>query len=248
MSADAGSVDIPFPSPARLSLRAAGDMRLNGACRTRLYRELAIDPTRVHVVRQVHSRAVEAVVACAGPAVRTPSGEVLVAEADGLVTDMPDVVLAVTVADCMPIWLCDTRTGARGLLHSGWRGTGILARAVEVLIERYGSRPGDLVVVLGPCISSQAYEVDEPRGREFESEWGEETVRRDRGRVFLDMRRANLEICRRCGVDVAVVIDHCTFQDPRLGSYRREGPERYTLMLALLGGPATSIGETTRDD
>jgi polyphenol oxidase len=81
---------------------------------------------------------------------------------DGLITGDRDTVLAIHVADCGAIWLADRRTKAIGLLHSGKKGTdgNILARAVDTMRSRFGSRPGDIVAVLSPCIRPPDYEVD----------------------------------------------------------------------------------------
>ena len=229
-------VRIPFPVPAYLTVRAAGDMRRDGEGRGRFYRSVGLDPEHVYVVGQMHSRTVVVVPAEAGDGGRTTIGEHFTPHADGLITGDPGAVLGITVADCMPIYLYDTVTDARGLLHSGWRGTGILDKAIGMLGDRFGSKAEDLVVTMGPCISAASYEVDEDRAGTFAAEWGEGAVRRPAGRPYLDLRAANEEICRRNGVDLINVINHCTVRESSLGSYRREGPDRYTLMLALLGG------------
>ena len=79
-----------------------------------------------------------------------------------MVSMQAGVVVSVVVADCGPVWLADRVSGAIGMLHSGKKGTelGILERGVTVMAERFGTRVGDLVVVLGPCIRPPHYEVD----------------------------------------------------------------------------------------
>ena len=91
-----------------------------------------------------------------------PDGLPVVPGVDGLVTAEAGVVLAIYVADCGAIWLADRRTGAVGLLHSGKKGTesDILGAAVELMGRRFGTRPADLVAVLGPCIRPPDYDVD----------------------------------------------------------------------------------------
>ena len=81
---------------------------------------------------------------------------------DGLVTAAPGDVLGIYVADCGAIWLADRRTGAIGMLHSGKKGTelNILGQAIDLMGEKYGTCPADLVVVLGPCIRPPDYEID----------------------------------------------------------------------------------------
>ncbi|MGJ8657304.1 MAG: polyphenol oxidase family protein [Akkermansiaceae bacterium] len=81
---------------------------------------------------------------------------------DGLVSADSGIVLGIYVADCGALYVVDQVTGAIGLLHSGKKGTelGILAKALEVMREEFGTKAEDVVVVLGPCIRPPAYEVD----------------------------------------------------------------------------------------
>jgi YfiH family protein len=80
---------------------------------------------------------------------------------DGHGTNEAGILLAITVADCVPVFMVDPRRRAVALLHAGWRGTaaGILERGVAVLAEEAGSRPPDVHVHLGPAICGGCYEV-----------------------------------------------------------------------------------------
>ena len=82
-------------------------------------------------------------------------------DADGLVSDAPDVALVVRAADCVPLLMADTRTGAVAAVHAGWRGTAArtAVAAIEAMAEAFGTRPGDLVVAIGPAIGPCCYEV-----------------------------------------------------------------------------------------
>ena len=81
--------------------------------------------------------------------------------ADGHATADPGVLLAVTVADCVPVYVLDADVRAVALLHAGWRGTaaGILPRGIALLSQRWGTDPGRLLVHLGPAICGACYEV-----------------------------------------------------------------------------------------
>lgn len=81
---------------------------------------------------------------------------------DGLITQKAGIVLAIYVADCAAVWLADQRNGAIGLLHSGKKGTegNIIEKGIRGMIDAFGSRAQDIVVVLSPCIRPPDYEVD----------------------------------------------------------------------------------------
>ena len=84
-------------------------------------------------------------------------------DVDGLVTNVPGLVLATFYADCVPLFLVDPVHRAVGLSHSGWKGTvgKIGKRTVELMKEQYGTRPEDLTAAIGPSICQDCYEVSE---------------------------------------------------------------------------------------
>lgn len=225
---------LPFAKPAFLTLKSAGSMKRDGEVRASFLQEHRLDAALICVPGQIHSRTVAV---ADGPAPQaTKLGEQFYPDTDGLMTSVPEHVLTVTVADCMPIFVLDTRTGARALLHSGWKGTGILETAVLRMKSVYGSVPGELFVLLGPCISAEAYAVDADRARTFRAEWGDGAVRESNGREYLDLQAANQEICRRLGITQTATVSGCTVMNTAFGSYRREGAEAYTLMMAIFCG------------
>lgn len=82
-------------------------------------------------------------------------------EADGHITAEPGVLLAVTVADCVPVFMVDPAHRSIAVLHAGWRSAaaGILQRGLGALSRTFGTRPEDVFVHLGPAICGSCYEV-----------------------------------------------------------------------------------------
>ena len=82
-------------------------------------------------------------------------------EGDGLMTDVPGLLLVIRTADCLPVFFMDARNRAAAAVHCGWRGTEkrILEKAVEAMGRAYGSDPGAMLAALGPCIGFACYEV-----------------------------------------------------------------------------------------
>lgn len=115
--------------------------------------DLGFDGGNLCIAEQVHGKEV---------AVIDGMTAVPVPATDGMITNVPGLVLGIYVADCGAVFIADTRTGACGLLHSGKKGSeaGITAHALRLMHERFGSRPQDLHVQLAPCIRPPAYEID----------------------------------------------------------------------------------------
>ena len=93
---------------------------------------------------------------------------------DGLITNEPGVPLCVFSADCVPVFLLDTKKKAIGLVHSGWKGTAlkISAKCVEKMAEEYGSLPQDILVGIGPSIGVCHFEVGDEVADVFRDTFG----------------------------------------------------------------------------
>lgn len=117
-----------------------------------LQRELAPGASRLATAQQVHGFGIHQHDGEWSGWLRGP-------DADGHVATRRGTALAVTVADCVPVFIAHP-SGAVALLHSGWRGTAerIVTRGVEAL-ARAGKRADDLVMHLGPAICGRCYEV-----------------------------------------------------------------------------------------
>jgi copper oxidase (laccase) domain-containing protein len=81
---------------------------------------------------------------------------------DGIITNQRGDVLGVYVADCCAVYIIDPKTPAIGLVHSGKRGTqlAVAAKAIEQMVEKFGSDPANMIVQLSPCIRPPHYEID----------------------------------------------------------------------------------------
>lgn len=147
---------------------------------------------------------------------------------DALITDRPDVLIAVKSADCTPILLYDTVTGAIGAVHAGWRGTALKApaRAVEAMAAAFGSRPADLVAVVGPAIGPCCYVVGPDVVEAFAAAFGPGRFIGGPEDPRADLHAANRESLTRAGLSPGNVhtIRLCTACHPGLFfSHRRDG-------------------------
>ena len=93
---------------------------------------------------------------------------------DGMVTDKKGLTLATSFADCVPLFFIDTVGKVIGSSHSGWRGTvaRIGQKTIKKMAEQFGSRPEDIICIIGPSICRKCYEVSEDVAIEFIKEFG----------------------------------------------------------------------------
>jgi len=151
---------------------------------------------------------------------------------DGHAPGAPGILLCVTVADCVPIYLCHPPSRHQALLHAGWRGVtaGILERAITSLRERVGAEPPELVVHLGVAICGDCYEVGPEVVRSV-------TRRSASGPERLDLRGALADRAAALGVGEGTVSPWCSAHDEAFYSHRRSrGADGR--MVAYLGRPA----------
>ena len=194
----------PIPELALNFGRSVGDSPENISENLRRLGEAAgFDPACLAFLKQVHGNHV---------VTRVNKGDLSRVNADAQITDQPGIVLAVLIADCLPILVVDRRRRAVAAVHAGWRGTRgrILARAIESMRAEFRSTPGDLRVALGPGIRVDAYEVGEDVAATFRQEFGvgSGVVRETPGnRPHLDLFRANWMIAVESGVPEAQVFD-----------------------------------------
>jgi YfiH family protein len=138
-----------------------------------------------------------------------PSG----AKADALVTNDPSKLIAVRVADCVPILLSSVDGKVVAAIHSGWRG--VIAGVVRNAIEAMRVPPGSILAAIGPCIGFDSFEVGGEVLEAFAQAFGENAPIRPRadGKGYVDLRRA-VEI-QLIGAGIAGnqidTTDRCTF-------------------------------------
>ena len=149
---------------------------------------------------------------------------------DALVSNTPQVLLAVKTADCVPVLIGDPKTGAFAAVHAGWRGTSasIVMKAIAQLQKEYGTDTGDLRAAIGPAANSCCYEVGSDVIERFKELWPQSdhlfTPTRP-GHARIDLQTANRDQLLAAGVspERVHVAPLCTMDRTDLFfSYRRE--------------------------
>ena len=205
----------------QLRLRGAPDAERAGWAA--IGEAVGLTPDRILRLTQVHGHAVA--VATSFPC-GTP-------EADIVISEIADRVVAVQVADCAPILTADRSGRFVAASHAGWRGTAadVAGLTVGAMADRFQAQADTLSAAIGPCIGPCCYEVGEELVGAFGAQgWSEADcarwfVRRT-GKLFLDIWRANADQLERAGVPAARIFVSrlCTACHPDwFCSYRREG-------------------------
>jgi YfiH family protein len=184
--------------------------------------ELSTSARRIVIGRQVH-----------GIRVLSHSGGwegmLRTGEADGHLATEKGIALAVSVADCVPVFIAHP-SGAVAILHAGWRGTA--ARIVDAgiaALARHRIPPDELLVHLGPSICGRCYEVS----AETRSQLTGQPANRA-GHV--DLRSLLAEHAHESGVQRVTVSPSCTRCDnDRFFSHRAgDGGRQLGVIVASL--------------
>ena len=164
-------------------------------------------------------------------------------DVDGMITNVPGIVLVTSYADCVPLYFVDPVRKAIGLSHSGWKGTvGHLGqKAVEKVHAVYGSKPKDIVAAIGPSICQSCYEVSDDVAEAFRAnftadEAADILLDKGNGKYQLDLWKANWYVLTDAGIlpEHLSVTDLCTACHPDLlWSHRKTNGQRGGLSAFL---------------
>lgn len=156
-------------------------------------------------------------------------------ESDALITDKSGWLLAVSVADCIPVLLFAGRRNVVAAIHSGWRGSqqNIAGTAIAKMMQNYGVEPEELIAYIGPGASQCCYEV----GNDVAVQFPESHSRPlGKGKFLFDNKGVVLHQLLAAGVpSQQIELDpRCTICDSNFHSYRRDG-DRSGRMFGLIG-------------
>ena len=164
-------------------------------------------------------------------------------DVDGMITNVPGIVLVTSYADCVPLYFVDPVRKAIGLSNSGWKGTvgHIGQKTVWKMHEVYGSEPKDIVAAIGPSICQSCYEVSDDVAEAFRAnftadEAADILLDKGNGKYQLDLWKANWYVLTDAGIlpEHLSVTDLCTACHPELlWSHRKTNGQRGGLSAFL---------------
>jgi YfiH family protein len=161
--------------------------------------------------------------------------EVRARQADALVSRQPGIAIAVRTADCVPVLIGDTVSGAVAAVHAGWRGVvaGVIVEAVAALEAK---DPAALIAAIGPSIGPCCFEVDQDVALSIAQAGGDGIViKRGGEKPHVDLWRAIEHQLRSAGISSVNTVSACTTCDhARFFSYRRDGSRSGRMLSVIL--------------
>lgn len=149
-------------------------------------------------------------------------------EGDAAYSRHPGVVCAIMVADCLPVFLCDTAGTVVAIAHAGWRG--LAGGIIEKTIEAMDAERDKLIAWLGPAIGPKHFEVGSDVYDAFiqhspATEGAFSAIHRTHEKKWLaDIFLLTRQRLTENGVTAIYGGGICTYSDPqRFYSYRRDG-------------------------
>ncbi len=156
---------------------------------------------------------------------------------DAFITNLKGVAIGVRTADCVPVLLYDPATKTIAAVHAGWKGTvmNIVQEAIVVMQDCFGTKPKELMAVIGPAIGPDSFQVGEEVVEQFRAagfdmdgiwqQMGPGDGSPMSGGHHIDLFKANRILLEKAGLSPANIqiasID--TYTDTAFYSARREG-------------------------
>lgn len=210
-----------------MSLTVGDDETIVKENREMFFNQLGLKTSEIALQKQIHSDIITVV--------DKPG---IVGESDALITSKINLGLAISAADCTPIFIYDNSKQIIAGIHSGWRGTQkkIVLKVLQKLAYDFSSKQEDLFIYIGPSISQMNYEVGSDVADLFLSDY----IKTKNGKLYLDVLSANVDMIEEFGVPVnqIEISPYCSYKEKELlHSFRRDGDRsgRHLGVISLKG-------------
>ena len=146
---------------------------------------------------------------------------------DAIVSDVKDVVMGISTADCIPVIVYDSVHHVAAAIHAGWKGTRlrIVTKAIKEMQRLYGTEPSLCTAAIGPGISQESFEVGQEVVDAFvEAGFDMSKYVMMKAKPHIDLKAINLDLLTAAGLQAenVFVSEIDTFTDEDYFSARRE--------------------------
>lgn len=148
---------------------------------------------------------------------------------DAMITQKKNIMLLITTADCVPIFVFDWKKKVIADIHAGWRGTheNILGHTIDLLKAKYNSNPKETIICSGPSIGQCCFEVGNHVASLFKNDYGSRYLKFNTksSKNHVDLKAVNRDIALSCGIpkENIYICNICTCCNEEFFSYRRDG-------------------------
>jgi hypothetical protein len=154
---------------------------------------------------------------------------------DALISNKPNVILLISIADCTPVLIYDSENKAVAAIHAGWRGTvsQIVGNTLNEMNKQFGTIGKNCFAYIGTCISEKSFEVGEDVAKQF----SEQFILKQEDKFFVNLKAANKFQLLNFGVPLKQIelSENCTYTNNQTYfSYRKENGKTGR-MFALIG-------------
>jgi polyphenol oxidase len=156
---------------------------------------------------------------------------------DAQITNKRNVYLAVSVADCTPVLIHDTKNNAVAAIHAGWRGTvgKIVSIALQLMKENYGTEGKDCKAFIGACISYENFEVGDEVAMHFDA--SQKRFDEAKQKWFVNLKEANKKQLLDFGLSEnnIEITNYCTVENNDTFFSHRKEKGITGRMMAVIG-------------
>lgn len=156
---------------------------------------------------------------------------------DALITNKPNLFLAVSIADCTPILIYDYVNNAVAAIHAGWKGTvaEIIKHTLQKMNEVYNTKGSDCIAYIGTCIGYDNFEVGEEVAQHFEDAFKKFNAQKQKW--FVDLKSSNKKQLLDFGLpsENIELSPYCTVNDEDLFFSHRRDNGITGRMMAVIG-------------
>lgn len=156
---------------------------------------------------------------------------------DALITNKPNLFLVISIADCTPILIYDTKNKAVAAIHAGWKGTvaEIVKHTLYKMKEEYGTAGNNCKAYIGACIGYSSFEVGEEVAQQFDTVF--KRFDEQKQKWLVDLKSVNKQQLLDFGVinENIEISPYCTVKDETLFFSHRRDKGVSGRMMAVIG-------------
>ena len=211
------------------SERQLGDCRINP---DKFLETLGLTKDNLVLAQQIHGNRIRIV--------GTKEKGLTISGTDGLITQIPGVILGIHTADCLPVLFYEPVAKVIGACHAGWKGA--LTKLPQKMVDRLiltGAHPENIIVAIGPHICRKCYEVKPDMVQKFVKEFGQLSgmLVKKNDKIYLDLAVPVIFQLTNSGIQKQNILmsEDCTScNNDQYFSYRKDTKDSYGEMLSVI--------------